>query len=96
MTGFFYFETSKFHHNFGQNKLVFRQNEIKNTIGPNPHSLIGLFRNELVYILGNAHTAPGLTTFRRGIKQNKMIRVFSDQVGAERTILQEIGVEESQ
>ena len=25
----FYFETSKFHHNFGQNKLVFRQNEIK-------------------------------------------------------------------
>ena len=29
MTGFFYFETSKFHHNFGQNKLVFRQNEIK-------------------------------------------------------------------
>ena len=29
MTGFFYFETSKFHHTFGQNKLVFCQNEIK-------------------------------------------------------------------
>ena len=40
--------------------------QIPNTFGLNPHSLIGPIMNQLVYILGNAHMALGLTMFRRG------------------------------